>query len=599
MTDICTDLLHYAYDAESRPASVSNVLFTVTYAYTSDAWDAGYTITLTNGMVLSRAVTRDPYRRQLVTGVSNAVVGSVASDYHYTYDMLGRVASRNNDAFGYNPRSEVTSSIIQPSHTNRYDYDGIGNALWASFNAVTNAYIANTLNQYTNIANGSTVEPAYDLDGNLTCDDRFGYAWDAENRLTAVYSNSLCIVSNAYDHMSRRVLKVTPTATHTFVYDGWNLVSEVLSPVSGVPSTNLYVWGKDLSETLQGAGGVGGLLAISRNGSWYFPLYDNNGNVTAYADESDALAAEYAYDAFGQTIAQSGPMADAFPYRFSTKYFDADTGLYYYGYRFYAPELMRWISRDPIGERGGVSLYNIVHNDCVNKIDPTGLKVLFIDAAVEAGSPATIDKSAEIYRFSFALVDRLLTRMDRFTDAMFEDAKQNGKALFNGKPFTGSRSDFVEMLKREKESQYISVQGDGYRGAIAHFAALAQNATQEHDYLVLAAHGLLVGVEPIGKVRFAGEDVNLSQAANAVEKVAHVMGAKGHILFVSCFQTWKEGVNPMDTVEWYEIIPATGHVVLGGTVLEPTEKGWEERKRQCSVEFTPISVKKTVGGNQP
>jgi RHS repeat-associated protein len=328
---------------------------------------------LTNGTVLSRTVIRDPYRRHLVTVVSNAVAGSVASDYHYNYDLLSRVTSRNTDEFGYNPRSEVTSTVIQPSHTNRYEYDGIGNALWASLNAATSAYTANALNQYTNIANGSIVEPEYDLDGKLTCDDRFGYVWDAENRLTAVYSNSLCIVSNTYDHMSRRVLKVTPTASHTFVYDGWNLVCEILRPASGAPSTNLYVWGKDLSGTLQGAGGVGGLLAISLNGSWYFPLYDNNGNVTAYVDESGDLVAEYAYDAFGLLVTQSGAMAGAFPHRFSTKYFDSETGQYYYGHRYYSPELGRWLSRDPIVEEGGVNLYAFVANDPNDNVDLLGL----------------------------------------------------------------------------------------------------------------------------------------------------------------------------------------------------------------------------------
>ncbi|MGI6495986.1 MAG: RHS repeat-associated core domain-containing protein [Kiritimatiellia bacterium] len=94
-------------------------------------------------------------------------------------------------------------------------------------------------------------------------------------------------------------------------------------------------------------------------GTWYFPFYDNNGNITAYVDETGAIVAEYTYDAFGRTIEATGSMADAFLHRFSTKYYDAETGLYYYGYRFYAPKLMRWINRDPIQEKGFVfSLYN-------------------------------------------------------------------------------------------------------------------------------------------------------------------------------------------------------------------------------------------------
>ena len=41
-----------------------------------------------------------------------------------------------------------------------------------------------------------------------------------------------------------------------------------------------------LSGTLDGAGGVGGLLATEVGGVWYFPLYDNNGNVTDYVSET-------------------------------------------------------------------------------------------------------------------------------------------------------------------------------------------------------------------------------------------------------------------------------------------------------------------------
>jgi hypothetical protein len=116
-------------------------------------------------------------------------------------------------------------------------------ALWTSLNAVTNIYTANELNQYflisnhVNPVNPVQISPAYDLDGNMTWDGRFSYAYDAENRLVAAYSNGLCVVSNAYDHMSRRVLKFTPEATHTYIYDGWNLVAETITASHLPPTT--------------------------------------------------------------------------------------------------------------------------------------------------------------------------------------------------------------------------------------------------------------------------------------------------------------------------------------------------------------------------
>jgi RHS repeat-associated protein len=55
-------------------------------------------------------------------------------------------------------------------------------------------------------------------------------------------------------------------------------------------------------------------------------------------------------------------MAKANPFRFSTKYQDDETGLLYYGYRYYDPGTGRWPNRDPIGQWGGDNLYGFVGN---------------------------------------------------------------------------------------------------------------------------------------------------------------------------------------------------------------------------------------------
>jgi RHS repeat-associated protein len=105
----------------------------------------------------------------------------------------------------------------------------------------------------------------------------------------------------------------------------------------------------------------------------YFPTYDGNGNVSEYLNESGEVSAHYEYDPFGKTTVATGPKANAFAHRFSTKPLDSTTGLYYYGYRFYDPNTGRWPSRDPIGEEGGINLYEFVGNDGLNAIDVLGL----------------------------------------------------------------------------------------------------------------------------------------------------------------------------------------------------------------------------------
>ena len=128
-----------------------------------------------------------------------------------------------------------------------------------------------------------------------------------------------------------------------------------------------------LSQTLDGAGGIGGLLARTHPGNHHFYYHaDANGNVTAIVNQKQTLVAQYRYDPFGGLVSQSGPLAEINLYRFSSKEFHQASGLYYYGYRFYDPNLQRWLNRDPIGEEGGINLHQYVHNDPLNLYDPLG-----------------------------------------------------------------------------------------------------------------------------------------------------------------------------------------------------------------------------------
>jgi len=172
------------------------------------------------------------------------------------------------------------------------------------------------------------------------------------------------------------------------------MITDYTSPMSN-PSfviRHSYTWGMDLSgsmhaddrqgvQAFQSAGGVGGLFAVNELSilnsqlsiTSFFPTYDGNGNVSEYLDATGTVVAHYEYDSFGNTTVATGTKKDDFSHRFSTKPLDAETGLYYYGYRYYDPVTGRWSSRDPIWERGGFNLYGFVGNDGVNKLDYLGL----------------------------------------------------------------------------------------------------------------------------------------------------------------------------------------------------------------------------------
>ena len=318
-----------------------------------------------------------------------------------SHDALGRPVSTADSesaarTWTYNERSEMTGCTSSDGSYS-YFYDSIGNRTSSSsalgnLVSVTHSYTANGLNQYDYV---DSTALTYDADGNLTGDGRYSYAYDCENRLVSATPTSPQFgdfaMENAYDHRSRRVQKTVWIydgedwlfdRQHTFVWDGWNIVLERIDYADFDVRFIEYYWGDDLSGSEQGAGGVGGLLAVSCDGTFYVPFYDCNGNIMGYVDEFGNVVARYAYDPFGKVVTSFGGTASPAAYHpsnldfyfgFSTKYHDREVGLIAYQLRSYSPRLGRWLNRDPIEEEGGVNLYGFVDNEVVYRIDAYGL----------------------------------------------------------------------------------------------------------------------------------------------------------------------------------------------------------------------------------
>jgi YD repeat-containing protein len=235
----------------------------------------------------------------------------------------------------------------------------IGNRTQSSVGLLSPAvtsYTANMLNQYSAItgALAPAVSPSYDADGNQLAGasgQALGqsFEWDGENRLKVVKdSMGNVLVTYAYDAQSRRIRRTTSTGSTLYVYDVWNCVGEHAVPASSTTATlsRSLTWGLDLSGSLQGAGGVGGLLNLGdvSGATVAYPAYDGNGNVSEYLDAMGTMVAHFEYDAFGRTVVVTGSAA-GLGIRFSNKPQDDVTGWYYYGYRYYSPELGRWLNR--------------------------------------------------------------------------------------------------------------------------------------------------------------------------------------------------------------------------------------------------------------
>lgn len=193
------------------------------------------------------------------------------------------------------------------------------------------------------------------------------YEWDAEDRLVAI---------NKY---------VTNTATlqrSEFTYDGFDRWAQIVEKTNGIAgSTNRFVWcGSKPCQERDGGNNVqkrffdeGEQIA----GSNYYFVRDALGSVQAMVDADGFIRGQYEYDPYGQQtqVGQETQVAgDMSPdFGFAGYYQHAPSGLYLTVYRAYDSSSGRWLNRDPIGEDGGLNLYDYVGNSPVNFTDPLGI----------------------------------------------------------------------------------------------------------------------------------------------------------------------------------------------------------------------------------
>jgi RHS repeat-associated protein len=86
-------------------------------------------------------------------------------------------------------------------------------------------------------------------------------------------------------------------------------------------------------------------------------------------DSAGNRVSTHAYTPYGQAIGDDFSLQ---PFGMSTKRSDFSSGLVYFGYRFYMPNLGRWLNRDPLQEAGGINLYAYVNGDPMGYVDPDG-----------------------------------------------------------------------------------------------------------------------------------------------------------------------------------------------------------------------------------
>lgn len=383
-----TGISLYDYDSNSRLTSVDGPLTNDSITYQHDELGRRKSVAVQGGQSLSYLYDRLGRLSEIQDGQKsykyayagvNPLVQQLTrpngSKTIYQYDLLNRltlISSRNSldqiireYGYTYNERD------LRVGET-RVDEDPI-----ISLPDDFTLYDYNSLNQLTRSGDPKQVF-LYDDDGNMTQGYTpdgytFNATYDAENRLASIKYT---------DKASENVLRL-----NNYVYTGDGLIAEekhfengsLVKDIRNIRDEFLSVQERDQNNTisreyawgLHMGGGIGGLISMRDGSVDYDYLYDGRGDVAALIDSTQAVVAAYSYDGYGNLLSKKGSVEQ--PFMFSTKTYNEKTGLSYYGYRFYAPSLGRWTTRDPLLEAGSLQLYEFAFNDPIRFNDPLGL----------------------------------------------------------------------------------------------------------------------------------------------------------------------------------------------------------------------------------
>lgn len=228
--------------------------------------------------------------------------------------------------------------------------------------AATDGNNNTTTKTYSVSAGGATKILEYDLRGNLRYERNPNqtvireFEWDQENRLIKITAGTHQ-TEFVYDGLSRRVRIVekensVETASHVYLWSGTQICQKRDAAGSAV-MRDYYASG------------------FTEGGDLYYYTRDHLGSIREITDEEGDVRAFYDYDVYGAMTKLGGDLDGDFG--FTGFYWHAASGLNLSLYRAYDSELGRWLSRDPIGENGGLNLYGYVFNNPINLIDPLGL----------------------------------------------------------------------------------------------------------------------------------------------------------------------------------------------------------------------------------
>jgi RHS repeat-associated protein len=216
------------------------------------------------------------------------------------------------------------------------------------------------VNEVIALSDGTTF--SYDSNGNITQmtkgPNTWVYTYDYASRLTQVEKNSATLGEYVYDGEGKRIQVTENNETTTYIYSGLNILYE--ETITGLAA---YIYGP--------TGLLAKRTAINGESHTFYYHTDHLGSTRLVTDESHSIVSDVTYQPFGEPTATGEE-----PYLYTGKEIDA-TGLYYYGARYYDPDLGRFMTRDPLAGKKAIpqslNRYAYCANNPITLVDPEGL----------------------------------------------------------------------------------------------------------------------------------------------------------------------------------------------------------------------------------
>ncbi len=311
--------IHFSYSGDSLQAVERNG-YTHTYRRDDDGEVIG--AELANGERMT--IKRDKLGRPVQ-------IKAPCTALTYSYDGNGNLLTSNDTVYLYDALDQLVGEGDR-----MYAYDSLSNRLSPS-------YSINDLCQLSIYA--------YDGNGNMHLP---GYVYDSQNRLTKA-----CGVTYTYDSFHRRLTKRVNGSTTCYLWDGDNEIGSFTTRLK-----ELRVLGEGLGAE------IGAAVLVELGDEMYVPIHDHRGSLKTLLSVDNKTAhsflkrllpflgnpVTFEFSAYGEGEHKS-------TWTFSSKRYDSETGLLYFGRRYYMPSLGRWLTADPAGFRDGPNLYAYVHGN--------------------------------------------------------------------------------------------------------------------------------------------------------------------------------------------------------------------------------------------